>query len=325
MRRATYRSSLVVLNATLLAFWMVTVVRSPAAQNDKSLSEQEVIELLEGSVPSARVSSIVDERGINFNFTPQIEQKVRDAGGGDDVVAALRRASQRHAESERPRTGGLVIKTTPGETQIYLNDVPHGITSPEGEIRLPDLQPGTYNLRVSSLGYQSYEKPMTVLAGEEQTVYVTLLHKSPTFPANNNPVPAQEPLSPAASISIPGIKIAPVQFFEGPHDLTLQKPQRAYRTQFDRSTARSIYWELDLSFPPPGRRIDFQVDAIWYNPDGSELRRQTLSAYVMPTWRSSWHTLGYGWVDAGHWPLGTYGVELLFKGVRISNGSFQIE
>jgi hypothetical protein len=174
------------------------------------------------------------------------------------------------------------------------------------------------------MGYQSYEKPMTVLAGEEQTVYVTLLQKSAAFTPKDNPVPPQEPLSPAAAISIPGIKIAPVQFFEGPHDLTLEKSQRVYRTNFDRSTARSIYWELDLRFPAPGRRIDFQVDAIWYNPDGSELRRQTLSAYVMPTWASSWHTLGYGWVDAGHWPLGTYHVELLFKGVRISSGSFQI-
>ncbi len=325
MRHATYRSSLVVWNATFLAFLMVAVVRSTAAQNDKPLNEREVIELLEGSVPSARVTTIVDERGIDFNFTPEIEQKVRDAGGADDVVAALRRASRRHAEAVRPRTGGLVIKTTPGETQIYLNDVPNGITSPEGEIRLPDLQPGTYNLRVSLMGYQSYEKPMTVLAGEEQTVYVTLLQKSATLPVNNNPIPTQEPLSPAAAISIPGIKIAPVQFFEGPHDLTLQKSQRVYRTHFDRSTTRSIYWELDLRFPAPGRRIDFQVDAIWYNPDGSELRRQTLSAYVMPTWASSWHTLGYGWVDAGHWPLGTYRVDLLFKGVPISSGSFQID
>jgi hypothetical protein len=324
MRHATYRSTLIVLNAAFVAFLMVAVVRPTAAQNGKSLNQQEVIELLEGNVPSARVSSIVDERGIDFNFTPQIEQKVRDAGGADDVVAALRRASRRHAESVRPRTGGLVIKTTPGESQIYLNDVPSGITSPEGEIRLPDLQPGTYNLRVSLIGYQSYEKPMTVLAGEEQTVYVTLLQRSATLPVNNNPVTPQEPLSPATAISIPGIRIAPVLFFEGPHDLTLQKSQRVYRTNFDHSTTRSIYWELDLRFPAPGRRIDFQVDAIWYNPDGSELRRQTLSAYVMPAWASSWHTLGYGWAAGGHWTPGTYRVDLLFKGVRISTGSFQI-
>jgi hypothetical protein len=223
--------------------------------------------------------------------------------------------------------GGLVIKTTPAETQIYLDDVPYGITSPEGEIRLPNLQPGTYSLRVSSLGYESYEKPMTVLAGEEQKVSVTLVQKSTTFASDYNSGPAPEPLAPlglAAAIPIPGIEISPVQFFEGPHDSYLDKSQRVYRTKFKSSTTRSIFWEIDLHFPKPGRRIDFTVDAIWYRPDGTELRHQTLAAYVDATWVDSWHTLGYGWIDAGHWPLGTYRVEFLFKGLPVSSGSFQV-
>jgi hypothetical protein len=321
MRRATYRSSFAVLNATLLAFLMVAVVRAPAAQNGKSLTQQEVLQLLEGGVQSARVSSIIDDRGINFRLNDEIEQKVRDAGGADDVVAALRRASQRLAETERPRTGGLIIKTTPGETQIYLNDEPKGMTSPEGEIRLPDLQPGSYRLRVSLPGYKSYEEPMPVTAGEDQTVYVTLVQRSATLQRN---IPVPDQLPPSSGLSIPGIKIAPLQFFEGPHDKTLEKSERVYLSSFDHTAAKSIFWELDLTYPSPGQRIDFTLDAIWYKPDGSELRHQTLAAYVMPTWKNSWHTLGYGWVDAGHWPSGTYRVEILFKGVHISNGSFQI-
>ena len=264
MQRATYRIPVALLSAAFLTFLMVAMVRASAAQKDKPLNQQEVLELLEGGVPSGRVSEIVEDRGIDFDFTPEIEQKVRDAGGADDVVAALRRASQRRAESERPRTGGLVIKTTPGETEIYLNDEPRGMTSPEGEIRLPDLKPGTYNLRVSLPGYQSYEKPITIAPGDEQTVDVTLLQKSSAATPKNNPVPTQEPppvATPSTGIPVPGIKISPVQFFEGPHDLTLEKSQRVYRFSFDRFTSRSIYWELDLSFPAPGRRVDFQVDA----------------------------------------------------------------
>jgi hypothetical protein len=326
MQRITHRSSFAVLCAGLLALLIVSAIRVPAAQNNKSLSQKEVLELLEGGVPSARVSSIIDERGIDFNFTGEVEQRVRNAGGDDDVVAALRRASQRRAESERPRTGGLIIKTTPGETEIYLNDEPKGMTSPEGEIRLPDLQPGSYKLRVSLPGYQSYEESMGVNAGEDQTVYVTLVQKSATQPVqtpvqtNNVPVLTE----PSSGLSIPGIKIAPLLFYEGPHDLTLEKSQRVYRQIFNRATARSIYWELDLTFPPPGRRIDFTLDALWYKPDGSELRRQTFPAHVDATWPNSWHTHGFGWVDAGHWPPGLYRVDLLFKGVRISSGSFQI-
>jgi hypothetical protein len=328
MQRATYRSSLAASSAAILALLAVTVVRTPAAQQVKPLNEQEVIELLEGGVPSGRVSEIVDDRGIDFEFTSDIEHKVRDAGGADDVIAALRQASQRRAESQRPRTGGLVIKTTPGESQIYLNDELQGMTSPEGEIRLPDLQPGTYTLRVSLLGYQSYEKPMTVTAGEEQTVYVTLMQKSPVMTPKDNPAPS-EPLPPVAALStgipVPGAKVSAVQFYEGPHDLIVQKAQRVYRQSFDRSTTRSIYWELDLSFPPPGRRIDFPVDAIWYRSDGTPMTRQIISAYVLPLWPSSYHTVGYGYAEPGHWTPGAYRVDLYFKNVRIASGTFQIE
>jgi hypothetical protein len=327
MRRATNRALFAVLSAVFLAFLMTTVVRTPAAQKSKPLNEQEVLELLEGGVPSARVSEIVDDRGIDFDFTPEIEQRVRDAGGADDVVAALRRASQRRAESQQPRTGGLVIKTTPGETQIYLNDELKGMSSPEGEIRLPDLKPGTYNLRVSLLGYQSYEKPMTIAAGEEQTVYVTLVQKSPVVTPQENIVPTQGPTpvtTPSPGIPIAGIRPPTVQFYEGPHDLALDQSQRVYRYSFDRFTARSIYWELDLQYPPPGRRIDFQVDAFWYKSDGSEMTRQTISAHLMPTWGSSWHTLGYGYVEPGHWTPGTYRVDFYFKNTRVASGTFQI-
>jgi len=327
MQRETYRTPFAVLSAAFLVFLMLTAVRTAAAQKDQPLNEQKVIELLEGTVPSSRVSEIVDDRGIDFDFTPEIEQKVRDAGGADDVVAALRRASQRRAESEQPRTGGLVLKTTPGETQVYLDDELKGMTSPEGELRLPDLKPGNYNLRVSLPGYQSYEKTRTVAAGEEQMVYVTLVQKSPADPPKDNPAPAQEPpplANPSAGIPIPGIKVSAVQFFEGPHDLTLEKSQRVYRYSFDRFISRAIYWELDLNFPPPGRRIDFQVDAVWYKSDGSEMNRQTIPAFVFPEWGSSWHTLGYGYTEPGHWTPGTYRVDIYFKTMRIASGTFQI-
>lgn len=328
MERTTYRVPVAVWMYGLLALLLVTTVYTPAAQKDKPLTQQEVIELLQGGVASSRVSEIVDERGIDFDFTSDIEQKVRSAGGADDVVAALRRASRRRPESEPTRTGGLAVKTTPGETQVYLNDEPKGMTSPEGELRLRDLQPGTYKLRVSLLGYQSYEKPLTVVAGEEQAVYITLAQKSQADPPKGGISVPAEPLpapSPSAMMPIPGIKISAMQFFEGPHDETLEKSRRIYRYNFDRFTSRSIYWELDLSFPKPSRRIDFQVDAIWYKSDGTEMTRQTLSAYVLPEWGTSWHTRGYGWVEPGHWTPGNYRVDLYFQNMRIASGTFQID
>jgi len=189
---------------------------------------------------------------------------------------------------------------------------------------LPGLNPGTYTLRVSLLGYQSYEKAMTVAAGEEQTVYVTLVQKSSVSTPKDNPTPTPAPPTPVTGIPVPGVKVSAVQFFEGPHELTLEKSQRVYRYSFDRFTSRTVYWELDLTFPPPGRRIDFQVDAVWSKSDGSEMNRQSIPAYVTPDWGASWHTLGYGWAEPGHWLPGTYRVDFYFKDTRIASGTFQI-
>jgi len=326
MERRTKGSIFAVSIAACLALLILTVAQAPAAQKGKALNEQEILELLEGGVPSSRVSEIVDDRGIDFEFTTPIEHKVRDAGGADDVVAALKRASQRRADSEQPPTGGLVVKSTPGESEIYLNDEPKGMTSPEGEIRLPDLKPGPYNLRVSLPGYQSYEKAMTITAGDEQTVYVTLVQKSAVATTKDSALPTQQstPATPASGIPVPGVRTPTVQFYEGPHDLTLDKSQRVYRYSFDRFTTRSVYWELDLNYPPPGRRIDFQVDAFWYKPDGTEMARQSISAYVQAQWGSSWHTLGYGWAEPGHWIPGSYRVDFYFRNLRIASGTFQI-
>jgi hypothetical protein len=317
------------VSAIFLALMLLTAARPAAAQKGKPLDEAEVIELLQGGVPSARVAAIVDERGIAFDFTAESEQKIRNAGGADDLVAALRRAAKRRAESEQPRAGGLRFQTTPGEAQVYLNDEPKGISSPEGDLRLPSLKPGTYNARVSVLGYESWEKPLTVTAGEVQTVYVTLAKKPAENPVKYNPpAPVQETppvTSPSSGIPVPGVKVAPLQFFEGPHDKSQPKSDRVYRFSFDRRSTRTVWWELDLTYPQPNRRIEFKVDAYWYRPDGTEMGRQTLDGYVQSDWTSSWHTRGWGWSDGGHWASGTYRVDLYVGDTRVASGTFQIE
>ncbi len=324
MQPAISRTRLAVWSAAIFAFLMLTLGGSRAAQNTGPLDEQKVLEMLVGGVPSARVTMLVDKWGIDFILTPDFEQRVRDAGGGSDLVAALRQASQRYKDAQKPRTGGLVIKSTPGEAQVYLNDAPKGMTSPEGEIRLPDLPPGSYNLRVSLPGYQSFEKAMTVSSGEAQTVYVTLVQNFPAPAPPVNPAARREIPTPSTGIPVPEVKIAGVQFFEAPSGAPLQKSERVYRTNFDHTTTRFIYWELDLTFPPPGRQIDFQIDAIWYGPDGSEMFRQTNSAHVEAGWKRSWISMGYGNPQPGHRLPGMHRVDLYCRNMRIASGTFQV-
>jgi hypothetical protein len=65
----------------------------PVAQpNAKALGKSDILDLLKGDVPSARVASLVEERGIKFVPTDADIKEIRAAGGGDDLVDALKRS-----------------------------------------------------------------------------------------------------------------------------------------------------------------------------------------------------------------------------------------
>jgi tetratricopeptide (TPR) repeat protein len=63
-----------------------------AASGKKPLSQEQIFSLLVGQVPSQRMITLVQERGIDFEPTDAYLQQVRQAGGEDDLVNALKTA-----------------------------------------------------------------------------------------------------------------------------------------------------------------------------------------------------------------------------------------
>ena len=64
--------------------------------NPKALSKTEILDLLTNYVPSARVTELVKQRGVKFSPNDDDLRQIRDAGGGDDLVEALREAAAAH-------------------------------------------------------------------------------------------------------------------------------------------------------------------------------------------------------------------------------------
>jgi hypothetical protein len=161
----------------------LTVARPMVAQGGKPLSANDVMELLQGGVPSGEIARVVAENGIDFHMSDELEKKFRDAGATDVLVDALRKASK-PVEPPQPaeRTGILKVQSQPGEAQVYVNDEPRGMTSAEGALRLPGLPAGTYRVRVSLQGYKSWEHTITIAAGETETAFV-ILEKEDLAPA----------------------------------------------------------------------------------------------------------------------------------------------
>jgi hypothetical protein len=78
--------------ARLTASTPKTPSTEPTA-NSKGLGKAEILGLLQGDVPSARVADLVKERGVKFVPTPDDLKDIRGAGGGDDLIDAINLAA----------------------------------------------------------------------------------------------------------------------------------------------------------------------------------------------------------------------------------------
>jgi hypothetical protein len=118
-----------------------------------------------------------------------------------------------------------------------------------------------------------------------------------------------------------------LRFYESGYDV-VPREQRVYAERFARETTRYVNWELNLEYPAPGRRVDFQITAVYYFSNSAsvweEFHRHNFDAYVEGKWTSSSHGYGYGFADPGNWTIGTYRADTLFAGQVIASQQFEI-
>jgi hypothetical protein len=174
-----------VLAAGLLMAAALCLPSASAQKPRKALTKDEVLELLNGAVPSARVAEIARERGIAFPMTRGTESRPREAGASPDLLKVLRELAPRPpvAPTSAPKPSApapsvgppvLLIEATSGGAQVYVDDEPVGTTSSEGRLKLTRLAPGEHKVRLSLAGYRSYEQSVELSAGQTATVTASL-------------------------------------------------------------------------------------------------------------------------------------------------------
>ncbi len=193
MHRTAWTSILLIL------FCSVGLVLLSAQDQKKPepLTEGEIIRLLQGGVPPERVESLARDRGISFEVTDAVERDLKDAGAPDALLQALHEIAPKAApvapikpQPVTPTPPLLVVQTTPGGAQVYLDDVFSGKTSAEGILRIPHLAPGEHHLRVTLAGFDDYEQRLDLPAGETTHYAVVLAATKPHMPS--------APVAPAA-------------------------------------------------------------------------------------------------------------------------------
>ena len=194
-----------------LVILVTTLAICPSSANSqkpgKSLSKQDVLDLLTGDVPGERVAAIAQERGISFEMTAAAEKEIRAAGGSDELIRVLRGLAPRapSAPSRSPRTSPaavsppvLMIQSSPGESQVYVDDEPMGSTGQAGRLKLTRLSPGEHHVRISLSGYQDHEETVALTGGHTATVAARLQATAPP-PTYNPPQRPAEVETPTVS------------------------------------------------------------------------------------------------------------------------------
>jgi hypothetical protein len=136
----------------------------------KPFTKDDVLKLLTGNVPANRVETLVHERGIDFQITPETESELRKAGATDPLLAALRDLA--------PKPPTLVVTTNPGGAQVFVDDELIARTSAEGRLKISNLAAGPHKLRVSLDGYRDHEENVNLTAGETLGVQIPLLEQN---------------------------------------------------------------------------------------------------------------------------------------------------
>ena len=113
--------------------FLVRYTPKPAPVAPKGLSKEEIVSLLHGEVPSARVAELVRERGIKFSPTDADLNQIRAEGGTDELIQAIQQAAAHPIVPFQPISAEMTVG---GREQIGGK-----ITNPEGWKKTGEIFP----------------------------------------------------------------------------------------------------------------------------------------------------------------------------------------
>jgi hypothetical protein len=269
----------------------------------KKLSKQDVIDLLTGDVSSDDVAQEARKSGISFQLTAAVEKEIHDAGGTDDLIRVLRTlaphapappAAPTHSTTPAASPPVLMIESSPGQSEVYVDDEPVGTTSQQGRLKLTRLAEGDHRVRVSLSGYQDHEETVTLKAGEATTVAATL-QRPAAPPVNSPPLRPQTEETPAVNPN-PGqagyLGVFPMQQQPaGARGVVLASAQpggpadqaglKAYDTILT-VNGQPVTTPLQLRNTLSSHQVGEVVEITWYNGSTNVTRQIRLAAAPAP-------------------------------------------
>jgi hypothetical protein len=113
-----------------------------------------------------------------------------------------------------------------------------------------------------------------------------------------------------------------VFFASSPADIApLKEP--TYKTRFHHSMTKTVYPEIYLDYPAPGKKVFFTMTA-HFREKGKTIRIVDYEGRIEPHWTRSNHAVGAGILGTGNWPVGNYDVDIHINGEKVATGYFEV-
>jgi formylglycine-generating enzyme required for sulfatase activity len=141
------------------------VIQALRAARPKPLTQEQVLELVAGHVPSQRAATLVKQHGIDFLPDEEYLKTLRLAGAEDTLIAALREASA-------AATAQLVVETSPN-AEVYLDSELQGHADAQGELTMK-AKLGAHTLKVTLAGKKDFEQSVTLASVQATRVEAQL-------------------------------------------------------------------------------------------------------------------------------------------------------
>ncbi|HEV2352575.1 MAG TPA: hypothetical protein VG028_22300 [Terriglobia bacterium] len=164
---------------------LVGALGTLAHATDAPLSLADVRLLLIGGAAPAKVVGLIEQRGISFKVTSDLEKKLRDDGADDTVIQALRKAQDRPAPApvEQPETPAPHVATQPSPAPSAattatspdkkiadtLNDLTHNTPGGPGPVISPAAKPKAAKVDLSDPSPARIQNIIQEFAAKEKT------------------------------------------------------------------------------------------------------------------------------------------------------------
>lgn len=116
-----------------------------------------------------------------------------------------------------------------------------------------------------------------------------------------------------------------LKFFEGGYTAP-RESDRQYKTDFQRSTTRYVYFLVNAkNLLYRNRSQKPLIFGRYYYPDGTLFGEARIDKVEVPAdWENADLWTAWGWDEPGKWTLGTYRLEILFGNTKVGEGKFTI-